>query len=69
MYFNKKEFKKEIRQIKDEQINLILEQPTATDVKQFDVYKIDNELFYSKEEVDNYLLKHIRNVFDTLGID
>jgi len=69
MKSDKKNFKEEIREMKDENISLILEQHTARDVKQFDVYKINNGLFYSKEEIDKYLLKQIRNVFDTIGFE
>jgi len=69
MYFNEEFFKKEIREMKDENIDLILKQPTDQDVKLFDVYKCENELFYSKEEVDKYLIKQIRNTFDTIGLE
>jgi hypothetical protein len=69
MYIDKEFLREVFRQIKDEQINLILEQPTARDIKIFDTYKFGNELFYNKKQVDDYLLKHIRNVFDTLGIE
>lgn len=65
----RKNFKKEIRQMNYERINLILEQPTDRAVKQFDVYKSDSGLFYSKEEVDRYLIKQIRIVFDAMGFE
>lgn len=69
MYLNEKTLKEEVRQLKDEHISMILEQPTAEGVVMFDVYKFDNELFYNKKQIDEYLLKQIRNVFDTLGFD
>ena len=69
MYFNEQDFKKVIKQIKDEQINLIIDEPTDPNLKMFDVYKFKNKNYYSKIEIDNYLLKQIRNAIDTLGID
>lgn len=69
MYFNEQDFKKVIKQIKDEQINMIIDEPTDPNLKMFDVYKFKNKNYYSKIEIDNYLLKQIRNAIDTLGID